>query len=156
MNPRMEPQTAFSPEQTLCTIHGEPLRERWPQGYSHLVTTLGAIVLADPAFMAEIGGNFSNVKKALSVRPLCCRAPKSKLLEVYEEARIGTMHHCVACGCLRLGTVYHLAGPPGEVETLPHLCFACVVYTEPGQGFYRLAPQPIPTLRPRKSKPKRP
>lgn len=152
----MTPQTAFTPEQTLCSIHGEPLREHWPRGYSQLVTIIGSAVLADPAFMAEIGGNFSNVKTALSTRPLCCRAPKAKLLEVYELAGIGSMYHCAACGSKRLGTIYHLAGPGGEVETLPHLCFACVVYTEPGQGFYHLAPQPIPTIRPHKSKPKRP
>jgi hypothetical protein len=120
-----KPMSAFEPSQVVCARHCEPFRLKWPDGYASFSTSAISFVLADPAFMQEIEGNFGLTGRALSRKPVCCRLPPDKLVQFYLDARIGSIAHCLACGARREGTPFYFEGPQGT-ELLSHLCFHCI------------------------------
>jgi len=123
-------------ERTLCPIHGEPFREKWPAGWP---------IFSVRAFqeLTGIDGIWEEARRraglaegtdvppkamelVLDARPACCRFSPQRLLALYEEAKIGVVRRCKMCGVKRLGTPYKATNAP--IGGWSHVCFLCVVH----------------------------
>ncbi len=122
----------------LCTLHGEPFRERWPKGMAQLVI-MTIELLQDPELWAtadeivaarpDLPKPFEGLREALEDVPACCRVSKPRMMQAYLRAEIGRLRRCKPCGHTRQGTPLRNADPKTlEVTTVRHVCFHCVLY----------------------------
>lgn len=118
-----QPDIDLTVGRTSCPLHLAPYKSKWPMGYAIFVGGLLDTVLADPQFQQEADGKTQQINVLLDLKPLCCRVFPERLMQVYEQSKIGKIDVCTICELKALGTQIETAQ-----EKFSHLCFSCVLY----------------------------
>ncbi len=114
-----------------CPLHGEVFRAQWPKGLPIFMVKAFQLATGIDSVWAEARrihgipeGEDIDVKKLEAVfdlKPICCRITRAQLLELYIDARIGTLRRCRVCNRKKLGVPYKT-----QEQDFEHLCFECV------------------------------
>jgi hypothetical protein len=126
------PPLTLAFEQMLCARHGEPFRAQWPKGYSQIIIAAMETIQHDDSLAAECEGDLARLPAILAKRPICCRLPVEKMLEIYEHAQIGSVCACDICRESKLGTPIRLSERNFwgrvKIKTFRHVCFECWLF----------------------------
>lgn len=114
------PSINLEPRRVICALHGEPFRERWPEGYTQFVLVAIDRVLNQDGFAAYADGKVEAINALLDARPLCCRMSPEHRLEAYARCGVGRDGFCRVCR----KTARVVSMPLGA---MPHaVCFLCL------------------------------
>lgn len=111
----------------LCARHGEPLREKWPQGYVPFAIEALRDVAAQPEIAEACEGRHEALAALLAEKPLCCRLTPERLVQVYIAAGFGKRGVCWICRSLAVGAAFRHYNRFKRLNRIGHVCFTCIV-----------------------------
>lgn len=121
MTEQQRPEIVLDHTRIMCPIHGEPFRERWPEGYLKFGLTLFQAHMEDPEVQTVSGGDIEKAAKMLDGRPLCCRFDVETVVAAYMASGVGRSGVCQGCRKVAMGTRFLTSS-----KSYSHLCFRCV------------------------------
>ena len=128
MNPATTTAIVLLHNRVCCPVHGEPFRAEYPKGYPTFMIKSFQEVTVVPGLWDEckrLTGKEEPTAKDLEavfdVKPICCRLPVAKLVEVYEDCGIGKVARCDVCRVKRKGTPITASN-----VSYKHCCFMCI------------------------------
>ena len=131
------PVLDLKPTQVICSLHGEPLRAKWPHGYAAFCIIGFRKVLDVPEVLKASGGEISKVPAMLEVTPICCRLGSTGLLEVYREVQATggpwVMAYCEFCHKHGLGGSFEATNYWRRKIKFKHVCLECVCFKMGGR-----------------------
>lgn len=130
----------FDFEHSLCPMHGEIFRKRWPAGYLPFSVKIMEHIIQGvyPELVEEVEGDARRIPEALKRKPACCRIDRKLLGEIVLFA--DSVSHflveqvCTYCHRRGLGQEMMYKNHWGRVKVVNHVCVNCYLKLMPVMG----------------------
>jgi hypothetical protein len=119
---RADPEIQLTFERCVCSLHGEPFRETWPEGYPKFMMALVGELMTNESFHEATRGDVKNWNSVLDRKPACHWIGPAGMLAAYMTSGVGVEGSCDICLDWGMGTPFHTLQ-----VTYKHMCFECVV-----------------------------